>query len=435
MFVYIHSSKQLRQIPYSPSYSYYVVGDLTSRKEDVKFLGLNTIDIQEDLHMYDLAFSELNKLSKANNKEKEIYIVSTSLQSIHDVLSYINIEKDLDSLSYVRIHNSASDKHDLLTFIISDNTVKLLNVYYSQRKFTLPLRFQIDMIHSMLTSRNVQCPDTEEKILPYKNVLDYTQLVQLLKSYVNDNGYLYWIPNEGNGGDAFIALGTIHFLKRHQIPYRIISDYSVIREGDKLVYSGGGNLVSHYPQCEHFLKRYAPSNNILILPHTIDKTDVLESLPSNVTIVARDVTSYYICKQHCNNGNNIYLHHDMAFYLDVSKTKFRYSIDDKKLHTLNCFRNDVERTIMNVHKNIDLPEYINHDRYMVNEEKIERTVVDILDVLSKYEIVNTNRLHMCIASHLLGNIRVNFFNNSYWKNREVYKHSPLINNRLISFNG
>jgi exopolysaccharide biosynthesis predicted pyruvyltransferase EpsI len=293
-------------------------------------------------------------------------------------------------------------------------------MYNKQRKFSQSLLKQIDILYEIGIIEN----RVIEYKLPTLCELNENYLVKLLvEEYVNTDNKLYIVPNEGNGGDAFIALGTIHFLKKHNILYKILQSFNEINEEDKLVYSGGGNLVSHYPHCEMFLKRFS-NNKILILPHTINKNELLKTLNKNVTIITRDKTSYYNCKN--NFKHTTYLHPDMAFYINMSNINPSHKMDEIQ-DEINCFRNDVERTITNVPNNIDISDNINYDRYMKNEELIEKTVVDIFKFISKFKQINTNRLHICIAGSLLGK-KINFSENSYWKNIEVYKYSPLKDN-------
>ncbi len=47
--------------------------------------------------------------------------------------------------------------------------------------------------------------------------------------------------------------------------------------------------------------------------------------------------------------------------------------------------------------------------------------MSIFKYLSKYEVINTNRLHIAIVGSML-NKKVNFYNNSYYKNRAVYEY-------------
>ena len=56
---------------------------------------------------------------------------------------------------------------------------------------------------------------------------------------------------------------------------------------------------------------------------------------------------------------------------------------------------------------------------MTNEVLIEQNVIDILSIINKYEVVSTNRLHVCIGAALL-NKEVNLYPNSYYKNESIY---------------
>jgi exopolysaccharide biosynthesis predicted pyruvyltransferase EpsI len=60
-----------------------------------------------------------------------------------------------------------------------------------------------------------------------------------------------------------------------------------------------------------------------------------------------------------------------------------------------------------------------YDGNMSDEHLVEQNVVDILSVINKYNIVNTNRLHVCIGAALLGK-QVNFYPNSYYKNESIF---------------
>ena len=48
--------------------------------------------------------------------------------------------------------------------------------------------------------------------------------------------------------------------------------------------------------------------------------------------------------------------------------------------------------------------------------------LSIFQYLSKYEVINTNRLHIAIAGCLLG-IKVNMYSNNYYKNKAIYDYS------------
>lgn len=386
----------------------YYTNDSTTKTNDM--LMLNIQDINFDINTENNVFHKLLQLGESSNNDNKKYIIADN-ESIHNILSILNAEKHKDIMTF-----------DNQGYLIQMKHVKLLEMYNKQRKFTLPILKQLEILKHLNLINEITIIS-----VPSKNELNEQELVKLIKLYINSDNKVYIIPNEGNGGDAFIALGTYHFLKKHNINYKIIQDNNTITKNDKLIYSGGGNLVSHYMHCEHFLRSFE-NNEILILPHTIDKVKLLQELKNNVTIITRDVTSYYNCQKHFKH--NSYISHDMAFYINLSWLPEIKQTNNYK--STNCFRNDVERTVINIPNNIDISDRINYDRYMKNEQLVEKTVFDILSYLMNFKVIKTNRLHVCIAGYLLQK-QVEFHRNSYWKNCEVFKYS-LTHSELIKFN-
>ena len=386
----------------------YYTNDSMTKTNDM--LMLNIQDIHFDKNTENNVFHKLLQLGESSNNDNNNYIIADN-ESIHNILSILNTEKPQDIMIF-----------DNQGYLIKMKHVKLLEMYNKQRKFTLPIVKQLEILKHLNLINEIT-----NISVPSKNELTEQELVKLIKLYINSDNKVYIIPNEGNGGDALIALGTYHFLKKHNINYKIIQDNNTITKNDKLIYSGGGNLVSHYMHCEHFLRSFE-NHQILILPHTIDKVRLLQELKDNVTIITRDVSSYYNCQRHFKH--NSYISQDMAFYINLSWLPEIKQINNYKY--TNCFRNDVERTVINVPNNIDISDRINYDRYMKNEHLVEKTVFDILSYLMNFKVIKTNRLHVCIAGYLLQK-QVEFHSNSYWKNCEVFKYS-LTHSELIKFN-
>ncbi len=265
-------------------------------------------------------------------------------------------------------------------------------------------------------------------------------------------------PNRGNAGDALIALAT----------YRLFADlglrYRVYRDGDDLsravlVYGGGGNLVPHYSQCARFLGAHLEhAMKIVILPHTIaGHTDLLSRFGSNVEVICRERISYdHVCK--VAPSARVLLMHDMALSLDprailvnaewrnswvarpragrVRPATHRYRLRRlaadiewaasrlaRRRSTLDCLRLDSERTDAKIPwSNVDLSTATPYDRSMGHPSSAEATAFELFRYLDRFDVINTNRLHVGIAGALLEK-RVRFAPNSYWKNEAVYHHS------------
>lgn len=288
------------------------------------------------------------------------------------------------------------------------------------------------------------------------NIYDY------LNTYSND--LVYYCPNPGNGGDAIIAYSTYQIFNELGIKYKIA------RLGDNLknkivIYGGGGQLVKLYDSYGlRFIRRYHNvAKKLIILPHTINlHKKYIEVFNQNIDIICRESTSYDYVKQ-INTKINVYLMNDMAFNIDIYKTfsdamritniiqfdlhyfsqsnKYRIGklaryiknmlINNSDMKgVLNCFRIDQERSNIKIPRdNFDISNKFGILTFTPNIAL--RITYLLLKYLNKFEVINTNRLHMGIGGALLGK-QVNFYPNSYWKNEAVYfyslkNHYPNVN--------
>lgn len=249
-----------------------------------------------------------------------------------------------------------------------------------------------------------------------ENVAD-TDIYMFLKEYMGKE--IIYVPNPGNAGDSLIAFGTLQVFDEIGLNYSI-GNHTVTYTNKLLFFGGGGNFVGLYPQCRSFFKNNMSNNTIVLLPHTIkDETELIESFNDNIIIICRERESYNYVYSIIKNKNNVLLSKDMAFYIK--------DIDNYKLikgdGICNCFRTDTEKTGIAIpSNNIDLSKKLNMANNTSHKDIIEKVSLSIFEYLSKYDTINTNRLHMAIAGSLL-NKRVHFYPNSYYKNKAVYEYS------------
>jgi exopolysaccharide biosynthesis predicted pyruvyltransferase EpsI len=258
--------------------------------------------------------------------------------------------------------------------------------------------------------------------------------------------HIFYKPNNGNGGDSLIALGAFTLFKQMNIKYTIINDQTDITN-QIVFYAGGGNLVKEYSQAFDFISsNHERVKELILLPHTInDNAELVKTLGKNTTLLCREKVTYkYI--QDLNPQCNYFLIEDLAFSLAIPELKKQFKtniipiLSNKHVlkmfryqgqvfspimnvlfgKELNTFRIDHEKTEINKpNDNLDLSLLILYDGNMSDEHLVEQNVVDILSVINKYNIVNTNRLHVCIGAALLGK-QVNFYPNSYYKNESIF---------------
>ncbi|MBU2472700.1 polysaccharide pyruvyl transferase family protein [Patescibacteria group bacterium] len=231
-------------------------------------------------------------------------------------------------------------------------------------------------------------------------------LKKYLSKYKNTNIDFFRFP--GNYGDSLIWHGTKKLLSLLNISERYVN-ISLPKYNDVLFIDGGGNFVDYYSDVREFLiKKPALYNEIVILPHTIfgeKQIKVLNNISSNLTIFCREKVSAKFLEGKLTHGK-VYLWHDCAFYN-------KFSLVPSGEGILNAFRSDKESILRALpESNIDL----SYNGYAT------KSLDKLINILQKYEQVNTDRLHIAIGAMLLGK-QVRLFPNSYYKNKAIFDYS------------
>lgn len=252
-----------------------------------------------------------------------------------------------------------------------------------------------------------------------------TNIHTFLSQYKNKN--IIYVPNPGNAGDSLIVYGTLCVFKSLGLTYTI-GYHKNIYNNKILFYAGGGNLVGLYHDCRNFLYKNKDNNEIVILPHTIkNETKILKDLGENVKIFCRERISYNYVLNTVKHKNNVFLSKDMAFYIDVPE-KYK---NKSSSGICNCFRTDVEKTSIKIpQNNNDLSVTLYRPNCTSNPRVIYNIVCSIFDYLSKYNEINTNRLHISISGLLL-NKKVNLYPNNYYKNKAIYDFTMKNHNNIL----
>jgi exopolysaccharide biosynthesis predicted pyruvyltransferase EpsI len=278
------------------------------------------------------------------------------------------------------------------------------------------------------------------------------------------DGVLY-IPNPGNGGDSFIAAATFQYFRRIGVPFEVAGrnlDPSAAA-GRVCVYSGGGNLIAPESRSARVLRLISPAARaVVVLPHTVTNVDeLLRDLPESCHIFCRELVSYDYVRRAARHAQ-VLLAEDMAFQADVQALRRRSVAADVAAVTsefvrgwvggaaasppgravwrvwclprmrralippdstgvLNCFRIDAERTEGPVpDRNVDVSDLVSFGTETESLTVLGAAI--FLDYIGRFRAVRTNRLHVAIASALLG-LDVEFHANNYYKNRAIFEMS------------
>lgn len=237
------------------------------------------------------------------------------------------------------------------------------------------------------------------------------KIKDLCEKYKNKT--LDLIITGGNKGDGLIYEGIFKYLNKNNIKYRIIDNNNPRKKNNILFISGGGGFSSNYcstPEHLNIIKKY---NDVWIFPSSIDcsvekNIKFLKNLDkSKVKIFCRELKSFYEVPNYFKG--EVFLDDDTAFNLDYSKW---YKRGNGILYAL---RNDKE-------KNNKVNELFKGKK--INDVSKGNHVEwkTLLDEISKYEVIYTNRAHVSIAGTLLGK-KTYVYPSNYFKQEEIYKYS------------
>jgi exopolysaccharide biosynthesis predicted pyruvyltransferase EpsI len=282
----------------------------------------------------------------------------------------------------------------------------------------------------------------------------WPELVFTLRKLKSSGVRLLFIANPGNAGDALIASASWQLFD--MLGLRVSSGrVEDIRCGDFIIAGGGGNLVPLYPATRNVLERSLACEvrGLVLLPHTIrGHDDVLQKLDGRFTLFCRD----QIGLDHVKVSAPIvelHLSPDMALGLDLRalrmraasrlvrlrarisllprKRRRRYAgwlesasrvVPDENGHLL-VLRNDIESLRLFGSRNGDLSGM--YGSSFRSRDECDLVSARFLQVIDQAKTVTTDRLHVAIASNLLGK-PVKLLNNSYGKNHAVVSTFPTL---------
>lgn len=242
-----------------------------------------------------------------------------------------------------------------------------------------------------------------------------------LAALLAPGGQVHFMPNGGNLGDALINQAAIQGFRRCGIPWRLLrGGREWVREGDLLVYGGGGSLVEDYPGsygCLHFL--HSLGAQVVVLPQTVrGNAPFWRELPPTL-VFCRDPASFHYLQSF--GRHEAQLAHDLApdLLLNIApfETVLHYRQALERLGLLQetplrAFRVDGEATANRERSQIDLSALAYPD--MQSLASIESAALSLLHMVAPFRRIETDRLHVMIAGALLG-LEVDFHDTAHGK--------------------
>jgi len=265
--------------------------------------------------------------------------------------------------------------------------------------------------------------------------LRHENLIRFLLDTTSPGETIQYVANPGNAGDSLIALGTLQLMDSLGLRVKIRGLTEPFGKNDRVFYGGGGNFVPYYSQCREFILRNSHVQQLVLLPHTVDEqSDVLKQIGPNVVLFARERCSFQHITQHMRYPENARIDHDLAFAIGPT-TIHSLITPEMQLRgaNLNAFRTDNEATgalIPADNKDLSLSCITTGNTQTL--EGILNTSRNLFNALAPFEKVQTNRLHVAIASALLGKETI-LRNNIYFKNKAIFNYSIKDSHPCVRF--
>lgn len=230
-----------------------------------------------------------------------------------------------------------------------------------------------------------------------------------LAALLAPGGQVHFMPNGGNLGDGLINQAAIQGFQRWGIPWRLLrGGREWVREGDLLVYGGGGSLVEDYPgsySCLTFL--HSLGQRVAVLPQTVRGNSAFwRELPPTL-VFCREPTSFAFLQG--IGRHDVQLAHDLAPDLLLNTSPFETVLHFRRAlerlgllqeAPLLAFRTDGEATANRARSQIDLSALSYPD--MQSLASIESAALSLLHMVAPFRRIETDRLHVMIAGALLG---------------------------------
>ncbi len=218
--------------------------------------------------------------------------------------------------------------------------------------------------------------------------------------------------NPGNAGDGLIHLGARDLFGRLGLRFQE-KLFPAELSGEVLLIHGcggfGGVSAHRVEQSRHYFDRF---EIVVILPSSFDTgrskvREFLHTVPDHVTVYAREKVSFDLAAACMADPGQLNLAEDLALQYDYSPWKARAGSG-----TLAAFRTDAEAAI-------EVPGICSID---VSRYGDKHDAWPLLEVVSRFDTVHTDRMHVGVAAAMMGK-QTFLYDNSYHKIRAVYEHS------------
>jgi hypothetical protein len=222
--------------------------------------------------------------------------------------------------------------------------------------------------------------------------------------------------NSGNRGDGISHEGGRQFMSAIGITPREFHEADFSRmQGDVLLIHGAGSIARRPHALKQLMKYVVPRfATIVLLPTSFDLEDstvknFAASWNQKYQVFCRELVTFSGLQSMGVAPRTILLGQDLALHADLTEWSARPAIGRAGL-----FRRDDEAAYGRLPRDFDEVA----DASAGSEREPQR----LLDFVSRFQEIHTDRSHAAIVAAMMGR-KVVFYRNRYFKNRAIYDHS------------
>lgn len=270
-------------------------------------------------------------------------------------------------------------------------------------------------------------------------------VIETLQTAILRYRRIFYLPNSGNAGDALINMGFYSVAKKIGLAFEeITSNFNCenLDREDLVILPGGGYIVPYWGAGSKTLQRLTTYRfPLLLLPQSVDgREEILSLLRPMDTLFLRERYSYDYA-QSLDLKCALSMDHDLAFSVEaadilsfgtifprpsirnfrkIARIGYHYG-RSRFIGRLAAWRTDGESLLREKKPKINDISLLTKFG-TTNQEMNRCTAQWLLKTLSWYDVVETDRLHVCIACALVGT-RVILHLNAYHKIKGVFEYS------------
>ncbi|MGC5780823.1 polysaccharide pyruvyl transferase family protein [Methylobacterium sp. NFXW15] len=254
-------------------------------------------------------------------------------------------------------------------------------------------------------------------------ILKNEQLNNELHEYFSKEARFF--SSGGNLGDGLIQLGTFDLFESKGIDLRAVdpNNHSILLPETPIILGGSGAWVEGV--WEYWARLLRPhleaGGKLLVLPSSFNGfVDYFERYADQIFLFAREEVSFSALAKSRVLRDRIGLCPDLAFAINpdtLPKQKFLARSGE-----LNLFRTDAESALKRTPLgNCDVALLWNGGIWSEKVSCIE-AITAACDLIGRFQVVNTDRLHMTVLSAMIG-CKVNMYSGNYFKLSAVYDYT------------